>query len=202
MVKGEIVNGPRVKRVGNISFIIHPKKISVQSSSQLFDKPASKDYTQNTVLELPHAIVGATIAIKTGNPFLAFPLAFLSNFILDILPHWNPHLYTELKRDGKVSSKTMKIVFIDAFLALIIGLFLAFRFYPDWTMIILILLSCFLAVSTDLAEAPFFFLNSKNKFLVKLISIQRKLQWNVSFWPGMLVQGGLLLFCFYLIFFT
>lgn len=154
------------------------------------------------MLELPHALVGATIAIKTGNPFLAFPLAFLSNFVLDLLPHWNPHLYTELKKDGKLSSKTMKIVFTDAFLALIIGLFLASRFYPDWQMIILILVSCSLAVSADLVEAPFFFLNSKNKYLVNLIKFQRKLQWNVSFWPGMLVQGGLLLFCFYLIFFT
>jgi hypothetical protein len=152
------------------------------------------------VLELPHAIVGATIATKIGNPLLAFPLAFLSNFLLDLLPHWNPHLYSELKKDGRVSSKTMKIVFVDAFLALIIGLFLAFRFYPDWQMIIFILLSCLLAVSADLVEAPFFFLNSKNKYLVNLINIQRKLQWNVSFWPGILFQGALLLFCFLLIF--
>jgi hypothetical protein len=154
------------------------------------------------VLELPHALVGATIAIKTGNPFLAFPLAFLSNFVLDLLPHWNPHLYTELKKDGRVSSKTTKIVAIDASLALVIGSFLAFRFYPEWQMIILILLSCLFAVSADLIEAPFFFLNSKNKYLVKLIDFQRKLQWNVSFWPGILAQGGLILFCLYLIFFT
>jgi hypothetical protein len=154
------------------------------------------------VLELPHALVGATIAIKTGNPILAFPLAFLSNFVLDLLPHWNPHLYTELKKDGKVSSKTTKIVIVDASLALVIGSLIAFRFYPHWQMILLVLFSCLFAVSADLIEAPFFFLNSKNKYLVKLISFQRKLQWNVSFWPGILVQGGLLLFCFYLILFT
>ena len=154
------------------------------------------------MLELPHAIVGATVAIKTGNPFLAFPLAFLSNFVLDLLPHWNPHLYTELKKEGRVSAKTTKIVILDSSLALIIGSLLAFQFYPNWYLIILVLASCFLAVSADLIEAPFFFLNSKNKFLANLINFQRKLQWNVSFWPGILVQGGLLLFCFYLIFFT
>jgi hypothetical protein len=154
------------------------------------------------VLELPHAIVGATIATKTGNPLLAFPLAFLSNFILDFLPHWNPHLYTELERDGKVSSKSFKIVFVDSTSALIIGSLLALRFYPDFYMIILVLLSCLLAVSADLIEAPFFFLGWRNKYVIKLINLQRRLQWNVSFWPGMLVQGGLLLFCFYLIFFT
>ena len=154
------------------------------------------------MLELPHTIVGATIAIKTGNPFLAFPLAFLSNFILDLLPHWNPHLYTELKRDGKVSLKTTRIVILDSTFALIIGSLLAFRFYPDLNMVILILMSCFLAVSADLIEAPFFFLGSKNKYLIKLINFQRGHQWNVSFWPGILSQVGLVLICLWLIFFT
>lgn len=154
------------------------------------------------MLELPHAIVGATIATKTGNPLLALPLAFLSNFILDLLPHWNPHLYTELNRDGKVSSKSFRIVVLDSSLALIIGILLALRFYPNFYMIALVLLSCFFAVSADLIEAPYFFLGWRNKYIIKLINFQRKAQWNVSFWPGMLVQGGLLLFCFYLIFFT
>lgn len=153
-----------------------------------------------TVLELPHAIVGATIATKIGNPLLALPLAFLSNFILDLLPHWNPHLYTELTKEGKVSPKTRRIVILDSSLALIIGSFLAFRFYPDIPRIIMVLLSSFLAVSTDLIEAPFFFLGSKNKLITGLIAFQRKLQWNVSFWPGILFQGALLLFCFLLIF--
>lgn len=155
----------------------------------------------DTVLELPHAIVGATIATKIGNPLLALPLAFLSNFLLDLLPHWNPHLYTELTKEGKVSAKTKTIVIIDSTLALIIGSFLAFRFYPDISRIMIVLLSSFFAVSTDLIEAPFFFLGSKNKFLVRLIDFQRKHQWNVSFWPGILFQGAVLLFCFLLIFF-
>ena len=154
------------------------------------------------MLELPHAIVGATIAIKTGNPLLAFPLAFLSNFILDFLPHWNPHLYTELHRDGKISSKSFKIVVLDSSLALVIGTLLALRFYPNFYMIALVLLSCLIAVSTDLVEAPFFFLGWKNKYIIKFINFQRRLQWNVPFWPGILSQAGLLLICFIIIFFT
>jgi hypothetical protein len=154
------------------------------------------------VLELPHAIVGATIATKIGNPLLAFPLAFLSNFLLDLLPHWNPHLYTELTKEGKVSPKTRMIVILDSSLALIIGSFLAFRFYPDINRIVIVLLSSLIAVSTDLVEAPFFFLGSKNKLITGLIEIQRKHQWNVSFWPGILFQGAVLLVCFLLIFFT
>jgi len=152
------------------------------------------------MVELPHTIVGATIATKIGNPLLAFPLAFLSNFVLDLLPHWNPHLYTEMKKKGKVSSKSTKIVILDSTLALITGLLLAFRFYPNFYKIILVLISCFLAVLADLIEAPYFFLGSKNKYIIKLIKFQGKFQWNVSFWPGILSQAFILLICFWLIF--
>ncbi len=154
------------------------------------------------MLELPHAIIGVTIATKTGNPLIAFPLAFLSNFVLDFLPHWNPHLFTEVNQKGKISSRSLKIVLFDSSLALILGLFLAFRFYPDLFRVAVVLGSCFLAVSMDLFEAPYFFLGWRNKYIIKLINLQRKLQWNVSFWPGIFSQAILLLFCFYLIFFT
>ena len=53
------------------------------------------------MLETPHVIVGAAIAYKVVNPALALPLALGSHFILDITPHWNPHLSTETKKFGK-----------------------------------------------------------------------------------------------------
>lgn len=152
------------------------------------------------MLELPHTIVGATLATKIGNPFLSLPLAFLSNFLIDLIPHWNPHLYTEMNHDGKVSRKSTLICIVDSTLALIIGLFLAFRFWPDFTKVVIILLGCFLAVLADILEAPYFFLGSKNKYLLKLISFQRKLQWNVSFIPGILSQVALILICSFLLF--
>ena len=35
----------------------------------------------------PHLLLGAAIASRISNPFLALPLAFLSHFLLDVLPH-------------------------------------------------------------------------------------------------------------------
>jgi len=152
------------------------------------------------MLELPHALAGATIASKLNNPFLVFPLAFLSNFLLDILPHWNPHLYTEITRDHKISKKSKLIVFTDATLALFTGTALALRFYPDFSKILLVLFSCFFAVLADLLEAPYFFLNSQNKYVLKLISFQRRLQWNVPPTFGILSQIIFIAFCFFFIF--
>jgi hypothetical protein len=152
------------------------------------------------MLELPHTIVGATIATKLGNPFLSLPLAFISNFLLDLIPHWNPHLYTEMNHKGKLSQKSKIIVIVDSALGLLVGTLLALRFYPDLGKVALILAGCFLAVLADLLEAPYFFLGSKNKYILKLISIQRKLQWNASFVPGILSQAVLILVCLLILF--
>lgn len=151
------------------------------------------------MLELPHVIVGATIATTIGQPALALPLAILSNFILDIIPHWNPHLFTEVQNKKKLSHKSLVIVLIDASLGLIIGLFLAFRFYPDLTKVIYILSGSLLASIADLVEAPYFFLNVKNRYLLKLIHLQRSIQVDVPIVPGLLTQIILVGSCLWLI---
>lgn len=152
------------------------------------------------MLELPHTIIGATIATKIGNPALAFPLAFLSNFLLDLLPHWNPHLNTELKKYGKISTKSYFIVFADVILGLIAGLYLSFRFWPDAGKVIFILSAIALAIIADTIEAPYFFFGWKNSFLKKLIAFQSRLQFNVPLVPGMISQAVFLGICFWLLF--
>jgi len=152
------------------------------------------------VLELPHTLVGITIATKIPNPFISLPLAFLSGFLLDMLPHWNPHLYTEMNHDGKVSRRSTLICFADSGIALIFGLYFALRFWPDWPRAAIILAGWFFAALPDLIEAPYFFLGIKNNLIFKFINLQRKFQWNVSFIPGILSQVVLILVCFLLLF--
>ena len=65
------------------------------------------------MLETPHVIVGAAIATKVVNPALALPLAFGSHFILERVPHWNPHLNTEKNKFGKITVVSTKIVILD-----------------------------------------------------------------------------------------
>jgi len=36
-----------------------------------------------------HALIGASLAAKFSNPLLGIPLAILSHFIFDIIPHWD-----------------------------------------------------------------------------------------------------------------
>jgi hypothetical protein len=147
----------------------------------------------NIVLETPHVIVGAAIAIKIGNPALSLPLAFASHFILERVPHWNPHLGSEKKNFGKVSKKTTIFVTLDSLSALLIGTFIASRALPDTKRAFIVLLACLLSILPDLIEAPYFFLNLKGKLIERWISIQKSIQENASPLPGIITQITLIM---------
>lgn len=137
------------------------------------------------MLELPHTLVGAAIATVIPNPLISLPLSLFSHFITDYVPHWNPHLNTELKTLGKVSTRSKVIVMADAGLALMIGTYIATRS----NNFIVVMLACFLAVAPDVAEIPYYFLGLKNiSWIRKLIDYQRAHQWNVPAFWGILTQ--------------
>lgn len=140
------------------------------------------------MLETPHVVVGAAIATKIVNPFLAIPLAFGSHFLLERVPHWNPHLNTEIKKYGHVTKKSTYIVIGDVFLSLALGGFIASRALPDTGHALTILIASFAAVVPDVMEGPYFFLKMKSNFITKWISFQKSLQVDTTPLPGLLTQ--------------
>lgn len=141
------------------------------------------------MIELPHTIVGAAIATKIGNPYLALPIALASHFILDLTPHWNPHLNKELKEFGKVTKLTTYTIVIDVFLSLIAGFLIAGKTLPDTGKFLIVIAGCFLAVLPDVAEGPYFFFTKKSGWVKKLVGFQSKLQFNVPIVPGLISQA-------------
>lgn len=152
------------------------------------------------MLELPHTIIGATIATKIPNPLISLPLAFLSHIPLDLTPHWNPSLYTETKKYGRPTKKTTQLVIIDTCLSLGVGLFLASRVMPDIQHAITIILACFAAVVLDVIEGFYFFLGMRTRFLKNLINFQRSYQTRLSVIPGLLTQGFVIALALFAIF--
>lgn len=152
------------------------------------------------MVELPHTVVGAAIAVKVGNPVLALPLALASHFAFEFLPHWNPHLYREIKKYGRVSRASTLFVAADVVLSLSAGFFIASRVLPDYTHFWTIIAASFLAVAPDVLEGPYFFLGWRHPFFEKLIAFQRKLQYDVSPIPGLLTQAIVLAAAFWWIF--
>ena len=142
-----------------------------------------------TMLETPHVFVGALIASKIPNPFIAIPLAFASHFILETVPHWNPHLNTETKKYGAPTRRSTVITAIDSTLALASGSFIAYQALPNIGHATLILACCFFAVLPDVMEGPYFFLKMRAQWVQKWIAFQKSLQSDTTWYWGLLNQA-------------
>jgi len=140
------------------------------------------------VLETPHAIVGAVIVSKIPNPIISLPLAFASHFVLDMVPHWNPHLNTEIRNKGKISSTTTLIVAADVLLAIISGVAISSLSLPDTTHAGFVLMGAFSGVLPDVVEAPYFFLGWKTKAIEKWLSFQKSIQSDTTPFAGLMTQ--------------
>ena len=141
------------------------------------------------MLETPHVVVAAAIAVNVANPALAIPLALGSHFVLEKIPHWNPHLNTELKKFGKVSAQSTNIVIIDSALALTLGGLIAYMMLPNVGLALTVLLACLASVVPDLIEAPYYFLRKNSDFIVKKwIPFKKSIQVDAGRNIGLLTQ--------------
>lgn len=149
------------------------------------------------MLETPHVIVGAAIATRMVNPALAIPLAFASHFVLEKVPHWNPHLNTETEKYGKPTKQSTKIVILDVSASLAVGLFIASRVLPDTGYFVTILTAAFAATLPDIIEGPYFFLGMRNKIIKRWILFQKSIQEDTTIVPGLATQIVTVLAAFY-----
>jgi len=136
------------------------------------------------MLTTPHVLAGIALATKLPFPW-GIPAALLSHFVLDFLvPHWNPHLFTEMKTKGNLSSASLKIIVFDSLLAFLFLVFLSFKALP----IYLIWSGALLATLPDLMEIPFYFLKIKNPWLVKYVTFEHHHQAKAAPILGILTQ--------------
>lgn len=152
------------------------------------------------MLETPHVVVGAAIATQVVNPALAIPLAFASHFILEKVPHWNPHLNSETEKYGRPTRESTYIVIADVAASLALGGYIASRAVPDWGQTATILAACFAAVLPDVLEGPYFFLNMRGEIIKRWIKFQKSIQVDIPIVPGLITQVITVLLAFWWIF--
>src|SRR3989344_5756197 len=93
-----------------------------------------------------HALIGASIAAKITNPYVGIPLAILSHFAADLVPHWDAGTNHKNK-----SATRLKL---EATLDVLLGfalVFLIFRNLVDPTYLFVMVIS---AQLPDWLEAP------------------------------------------------
>ncbi|MBI1863820.1 hypothetical protein HYS03_01280 [Candidatus Woesebacteria bacterium] len=152
------------------------------------------------MLETPHVIVGIAIATKVSNPLLSVPLSLASHFVLDVLPHWNPHINREIKKYGHPTKESVRIITVDSILALGLGLSFAFK-SPALSQTANILLCSFASALPDIVEAPYYFLHHKTTIIEKWIAWQKSIQNDAEPFVGLLTQLAIIMAaCFWILF--
>ncbi|WKZ25697.1 MAG: hypothetical protein QY322_00060 [bacterium] len=154
------------------------------------------------MLETPHVALGTAIAVAIPNPLISIPLAFASHFLLDMTPHWNPHLNTETKKYGKLTNKTLLIIGLDLACATVLVGSIAYYFRSDSLMFFNILLSSFASIAPDVVEGPYFFWGYKNKAINIWMKFQKIIQVDTNIFWGSLTQIVVIIASLYWIFLT
>jgi hypothetical protein len=141
------------------------------------------------MLETPHVAVGVAIASKIPNPLISIPLVLASHFLLDMTPHWNPHINREIKKYGAPTKQSVNIIRADSVIALILGSAIAFHAEPNTMQVFNILACSFVSVLPDVVEIPYYFLHKKYTIIEKWITWQKSIQNDVPPLYGLSVQG-------------
>ncbi|HCR35616.1 hypothetical protein A2130_00825 [Candidatus Woesebacteria bacterium GWC2_33_12] len=152
------------------------------------------------MLETPHVALGIAMAVKTGNPWVAIPLSLASHFLLDRVPHWNPHFYTETQKFGQPKKISTYIAVVDEMIAIALTLFIAYKFMPDVNKSFLILICSLLSVLPDQIKIPYFFCNRRFGLIKKWVDFERSIQVEVGPVWGILTQTIVVLVSFYWVF--
>jgi len=117
-----------------------------------------------------------TIASRIPNPLISLPLAFLSHFGVDMLPHWN------WEPDARPLS--LLGIVLDLILLEILTCYLAFQS----PLKLNIIGGAFFAILPDLLEAPYIFFGHNNRFIKKLCDFQYRIQNRAPILPGIVTQ--------------
>ncbi len=95
-----------------------------------------------------HALVSAAIAASIPNPMLSIPLAFVSHFVLDTIPHWD--FGTNWRSRAK--AKTGAVAILDT----ILGFTVAYFLFAGKVDSIILFLAMIAGNLPDWLEAPYY----------------------------------------------
>ena len=152
------------------------------------------------MLLTPHTLVGVAIATNISNPFLAIPLAFISHFLGDKVPHWD--FYSNTKKEDRVTGWRPLAVMGDLAIGVAVGV--SYTTYFLWVkQDVALAISAFIcgiaSVLPDALSGLTIIGGKENKFLGILNKIQSKMQFQAPLPWGILTQVAVILISLYFI---
>lgn len=133
------------------------------------------------MLSTPHILVGAAIVKAIPNPVISLPLAFLSHFALDSIPHW----------DGSPKAPFNKKTSFGIIADYAFGLTILYLLTSGLDNQTLIILGGFLGTLPDFILGTyrhFVSIFSQYSFVRIPNEFHMTIQRNVTFWPGLVIS--------------
>lgn len=93
-----------------------------------------------------HALIGASLAVKITNPYIGIPLAIISHFAADLVPHWDA--------GTNHKNKSLTRLKLEATLDVLLGFGLVFLIFRNLVDPIYLFAMVIAAQSPDWLEAP------------------------------------------------
>jgi len=140
-----------------------------------------------------HALIGASLAAKITNPIIGIPIAILSHFIADLIPHWDA--------GTNHREKSMNRLRFEATLDVLLGLALVFLIFRNLVDPIYLFAMVIAAQLPDWLEAPSWMFNIKIPPFSWLDWLGHKLQSRLQLPWGLVTQvitvGLLIIYAIY-----
>jgi len=127
-----------------------------------------------------HALIGASLAVKIANPIVGIPLAILSHFLADLIPHWD--LGTNHRQKSLLRLKT------ETTLDVLLGYALVFLIFRNMADIRYLFIMAFAAQLPDWLEAPVFMFGVKIPPFTWLDWLGHKIQSRIQLPWGLITQ--------------
>lgn len=134
-----------------------------------------------------HALIGAIIAAKITNPYVAIPLAIASHVAADIFPHWDSGTNSK----GKKQARRITEAVVDVVVGFIAAFIILSTLFPQTSLsyaFILIIASQLL----DWVTAPYCFLNVKVQPFIWLSKFQSRFHTRLDIPWGIITQVSII----------
>jgi tetrahydromethanopterin S-methyltransferase subunit F len=146
-----------------------------------------------------HILIGMIIGIVFNSPLLIIPIALLSHFILDAIPHWDSVFdKIEFIKNGKTKIKKLDVFmkFFDIFLSI----FIVFHFFKYYNKTTKIFLGIFASLLPDLLKIGYLTRIKNNKYYISYLKFHAKIQKDINWKKGIFIQLILLIILFIILY--
>ncbi|MBP6913015.1 MAG: hypothetical protein KBC00_00170 [Candidatus Levybacteria bacterium] len=145
-----------------------------------------------------HAVIAALIAAKFTNPYIGLPLALVSHFAADMVPHWDAGTHHHSKTRAQLFQESV----IDV-LASIIAAYIIYTLVAPQGDYLYLYLTVFVSQLPDWIMAPYIILGIRGKYIgwsKWMYVIQHKMNARLDKPWGILTQIGTIILLYILLF--